>query len=621
MLVLLAHAGVPGFTAGFVGVDMFFVISGYLITQLIQRELAATGRLNYFAFYARRVKRLLPAFATMLVVVALACQVALTVELQAEAAQAGFWASLWLSNIHFATARLEYFDDAAQQNVFTHTWSLGVEEQFYLVWPLLLVAIFRKWHGWTATWIAVIGLASFALCLWAALRDANAAYYLMPTRLWQLAAGAWAGIVVWRKERWSLYGLGIAILMLWLLDESKAYPSMWAILPVASTMLLLQQDSGSGWGSLWLGSAPLRFVGRISYSLYLWHWPILVLGGIVWPLGGWSAVAIAVLASIMVATLSERWVERPIRHAGFPDQRVLAVGLLVTLAIVVMMGLWQASTWSRDHGLITRQGEAEDANLLAGRITVPEVYKTRGFDQNYESDEFMPLLLTESQPKGAKRVLLAGDSILMQWEPAFSRIARQRGWALVAATKSACPMLDVRYVNERIKRRYVECERWRDALVAHVGLTKPDILIIGSASTYPFDDAAWVTGTRSLLSKLVTSAGKIVILAPPPLLPFRPLDCVVAQGEVTSGELEAEGCSAPLEDARQERVARLLVQATRGMPNVVVVTLDEVVCPDGECWAVTDGDLVFRDTVHLNADFVAERHAEVSSLLVRSGIR
>ena len=620
LLVLLAHAGVPGFSAGFVGVDIFFVISGYLITRLLKHELDAAGRLDLMAFYARRIKRLMPAMFVMLLMVATASQLLLPSPLQLQQATAGYWASLWSSNLYFAFSQLDYFDDSAQRNVFTHSWSLGVEEQFYLVWPLFLALLWWRRVG-AAWWIAAVAVASFAFCLWLAAHDANAAYYLMPTRLWQLAVGAWVGVVSWRRAPWGWFGLVCGVLMVLLIGGGTAYPSPWALLPVACAALMLQADPRADRLLLRVvASQPLRYIGRISYSLYLWHWPLLACLSLLWPAHGWWPTAVAIAFSVVVATASERWVERPFRHAAWADRWVVIGGLSATLVLLAVMALWQSGVSAKVNA---RAGSAvhEAADPLADWVSLPEIYRQEGFDDYYLSDRFVPVVAVENGAGAGSKVVLAGDSILMQWEPAVSAISRQNGWHLVAATKSACPMLDASYVNGRIKRRFVECERWRESLVAYLKATTPDILIMGSASTYDFDDVTWETSTRNFLIRIQNSVGRIVILAPPPRMPFNPLHCVLAEGVVTQESIHVDGCSASLAKARQTRIAGLLVQATKGVANASVLSLDEIVCPDGECAAVRDGQVVFRDIHHLNAAFVAARSGDLAQLLAREGLQ
>lgn len=611
LLVLLAHAGVPGFSGGFVGVDIFFVISGYLITRMLRLELDRAGRLDFTAFYARRIRRLLPALLLMLAAVAVACQWLLPGKQQVQHANAGYWATLWASNVYFALAQIDYFGDDTVRNIFTHTWSLGVEEQFYLLWPLLLTLFWRR-RRWFVWWVMGIGAASFLACIWVATRDANAAYYLMPTRLWQLAAGALVGMVGSRAGPWTALGLASCPLMLLSIDGQTPYPSPWALMPVLGAVLVLLGDpSKPGFAARLIANAPIRFIGRISYSLYLWHWPILVLTAMWWPRGGWWSITFGVVLSFVIGAISERWIERPFRRGNWKNQGVIVVGLFATLVLMSIMEFWQSRARLAHQAL----------HLLTAKISLPTLYEVRGFDDYYSSSRFLPVVAVGGGRGVGTHVLLAGDSILMQWEPAVSEIARDRGWRLVAATKSACPMLDASYVNSRIRRRFVECERWREALIAHVQATKPELLILGSAANYPFDDATWVNGTRALLSRVRGAVGQIVLFAPTPMLPFRPLDCVRASGGVVDGRLQAPDCAVPLSQARQDRVASLLREAAKGMPNVKVMTLDDLVCPAGQCAAVNDGQIVFRDEVHLNAPFVLDRQAPISSLFDSAGIR
>lgn len=620
LLVLFAHAGVPGFSGGFVGVDIFFVISGYLITRLLRDELDGTGRVDFAVFYARRIKRLLPALFMMLVLVALASQVLLPADLQLQQAKSAYWASLWSSNFQFAFARIDYFDDAAHRNVFTHTWSLGVEEQFYLLWPVLLVVFWRR-RRILAACIAAVGVSSLLCCLWLATRDASAAYYLMPTRLWQLAAGGWAGIVGAIGGFRALLGLVIGGISLMGIDQDTTYPSLWALLPVTAAVLLLRGISPAA-GLLFrlMTNAPIRYVGRISYSLYLWHWPILVLTSLASPRGGWAATIAALLLSFSIAGLSERWIERPFRQAVWPKQRTIAGGLAVTLLLVLIMGYWKIMAGANAKAVAGLEGQRTQSGLLDGRISLPPIYGTAGFDDYYASDRFIPVVAADVAGVPDRHVLLAGDSILMQWEPAVSTIARDKRWRLVAATKSGCPMLDARHVNIRIKRRFVECERWREQLVTYIRSTKPEVLILGSAATYDFDDATWINGTRSFLTRIRGNVGRIVLFAPTPLLAFDPADCVLASGKLVKNQLQAPDCSTPLTESSRDREVRLLNEAVNGIPEVSVVKLDDLVCPGGRCDVVRNGQLVFRDPQHLNAPFVASQYANLARVLEGAGV-
>lgn len=382
LLVLLAHAGVPGFSGGFVGVDIFFVISGYLITRMLRLELDRAGRLDFTAFYARRIRRLLPALLLMLAAVAVACQWLLPGKQQVQHANAGYWATLWASNVYFALAQIDYFGDDTVRNIFTHTWSLGVEEQFYLLWPLLLTLFWRR-RRWFVWWVMGIGAASFLACIWVATRDANAAYYLMPTRLWQLAAGALVGMVGSRAGPWTALGLASCPLMLLSIDGQTPYPSPWALMPVLGAVLVLLGDpSKPGFAARLIANAPIRFIGRISYSLYLWHWPILVLTAMWWPRGGWWSITFGVVLSFVIGAISERWIERPFRRGNWKNQGVIVVGLFATLVLMSIMEFWQSRARLAHQAL----------HLLTAKISLPTLYEVRGFDDYYSSSRFLPVV-------------------------------------------------------------------------------------------------------------------------------------------------------------------------------------------------------------------------------------
>ena len=351
LLVVLFHAGLP-VPGGFVGVDVFFVISGFLITGLLLRERERSGSIDFLRFYARRVRRLLPAAAVVL----LAClPVAYllvapldrpSVTLDAVAA------ALSVANIRFALTTGDYFASIASPSPFLHFWSLGVEEQFYLVWPaLLLVASWRRPRVGAAIALSLVLVGS----LWASavVTDASPAwaFYVLPTRAWQLAAG---GLLAIGAPQLARVPAGIRVAVAWAgavllawsaftLDSSVAYPGLVAVMPTVAAAALIGASTGPG-PRLLLERAPVRFLGRISYSLYLWHWPILVLGALAAG-GALSVTGRLELAAVAVLVAAASWavVEEPFRR-GFRGlaarpARTLALGLTT---IVVVAGFASA---------------------------------------------------------------------------------------------------------------------------------------------------------------------------------------------------------------------------------------------------------------------------------------
>ncbi|HEX2755749.1 MAG TPA: acyltransferase family protein [Candidatus Limnocylindrales bacterium] len=353
LIVVLFHAGLAGVTGGFVGVDVFFVISGFLITGLLLREHERTGRIAFLAFYARRARRLLPAAVVVLIVTLIAAMNLVAPLDRPSVGLDGAAAALSLGNIRFALASGDYFANVAAPSPFLHFWSLAVEEQFYLVWPALILIVARGVHARRRVVLALLGLVMASFVGNVVLTDlaANWAFYSLPTRAWELGLGglvavvAGAGIVD-RAPRGlaSVFGwLGLAAILIatFSFDQAMAWPGSAALVPAVGAAVLVASGRGRLGPSLLLATAPLRFLGRISYSLYLVHWPILVLapfalGGQVDELGR----AGLVLLSVLAATLSWAVIETPFRgplpRLVSPPGRTVSVGLASILAVVVI---------------------------------------------------------------------------------------------------------------------------------------------------------------------------------------------------------------------------------------------------------------------------------------------
>lgn len=360
ILVLLYHAAVPGFSGGFVGVDVFFVVSGFLITGLIVRELRRTGTVSLPNFYARRARRLLPAAALALLVTMAASAVMLPPLRVPDVAGDAAAAALYVSNIRFALQATDYLQAELAPSPLLHFWSLGVEEQFYLFWPalLLLVATFRR--GGVRNLgpaIAVVAVLSLGLSIWLTGVSGPWAFFSLPTRAWELGLGALIAVSAARLAAiparlaavagWV--GLAMVVASAFVIDSSTPFPGTAAILPVAGTALVVV--AGLRWPatmpSRLLAVPPMRFFGRISYSLYLWHWPMIVLPAAALDAELPLAVRVALAAlTIPVAAASQRWVEDPIRHGrfvGLQTRRTLAMAGALTVSVAVIslgIGRW-----------------------------------------------------------------------------------------------------------------------------------------------------------------------------------------------------------------------------------------------------------------------------------------
>jgi len=613
LMVVLGHAGVFGFDGGFIGVDVFFVISGFLITGLLVRELRATSRVDFWAFYARRARRLLPPFAVMMLCVwVLLVHVAPGTDTLLQE-QSTWSAALWASNVYFALANFGYFESSARDSLFLHTWSLGVEEQFYLVWPALLAVAWRvsgrNPKALFAT-VAILAATGFVLSVAATWRWPVAAYYLMPFRLWELAVGGCCvflpDALAGRLARWRGGVVGAALLAGACVGMSErfAYPGAWAVLPVVGTALVLIGSTGILVHCL--ASDIMTAVGRVSYGWYLWHWPALALAHRIGR-DDPPALAMAVVGSFAIAVSSYALVERTTRRRAIANPRpVVLGGALASVVIAALPPAWHALA-----GLHTEATVAEAR--VRSMANMPQIYSMPGCDERYSSDRLVPCAVAGAE-EGRPVAIILGDSLGLHWLPALQNALAGRGWHVVALTKSACPMVDEPFFYERIHRTYTECESWRKAAVDYIRKARPGLVVIGSAGSYPFTPEQWTDGSRRLIQGLRAGAAEVVVLAPSPRLPFDGPSCVIRNFDALRNGAR-DRCTARLPDIEDSTVIRALGRSAEGMPGVVVVNLNDIACPRGVCSAWVAGELAYRDAQHLNASYVLGLAAAVGERL------
>ncbi|HET9391137.1 MAG TPA: acyltransferase family protein [Steroidobacteraceae bacterium] len=435
-LVVLFHA-FPGVrSGGFVGVDVFFVISGYLITGIVLGSLDA-GKFDLRVFYQRRVRRILPA---LLIVLAACCAFGWLTLLPSELKWLGStlsWCASFLANMFFATRSGGYFEPANESNPLLHLWSLGVEEQFYLAWPLLMM-LAGRYRVVLPTLLAVVA-SSFAISLWGAWYDPAKHFYLPTARAWELAVGGLLACVGTSQGRlaWRAAGpvscAGLVLIgaggVLWQADEPV--PGSWSLLPTAGATLLIWAGP-SGFVNRWLLSRrPMIWIGQISYPLYLWHWPIfsfayIFLGRAPAPLESACAVVVAVAA----AAATYRFVELPVRHGRFGGKA--AFTLLAGLACFAFLGVALQNEW------------------IPARLSGPLAAKWDDAvtDWHYpgegEVDPRSGLAMLTVSSHRALKVVFVGDSHIQQYWPRVDRVIRYRPAAArtaVFASHSACPPL------------------------------------------------------------------------------------------------------------------------------------------------------------------------------------
>lgn len=606
ILVVAAHFELPGFAGGFIGVDIFFVISGYLITSLLWRERQETGHIRLLRFYVNRLRRLLPALVVMLVVSSFAAWWFVPGSQHPVQSEAAAAAVLWASNLLFAFSSIDYFAEATSSNAFLHTWSLGVEEQFYLLWPLLLLLLAYRSQQYTKrlTWfLVVVASVSLLVCLQLAQSHPIQAFYLMPTRAWQFAAGA----LVWVASRHTpptkaqarlASGIGMLLLLVGLvyIGETTVYPSWWALLPTGAASALLWSGRYSEKFGLTavLSVGPMQALGRLSYTWYLWHWPVLVIGEHLAPIKGDAVhTAVAIFLSLALAVMTHYGVENPIRFgrpAKYRDRWQLGIALTFMVLVSALMLRWSNSSHA--------QLEQKTDFFAQIKRDIPVIYND-GCDDYYHSDALK--ICRYGNLQASNTVVLLGDSIGAQWFNAIESTFDPQSWQVVVLTKSSCPMVDEPYFLTRIGREYTECSTWRNRAIAWLQTQRVHHLFIGGSANRNFSPQQWMDGTRRILEQLATHAEHVHLMEPTPALTFDGPDCLKARG--------LENCLSPAANPKLTVASQALQHSLREFSNVHWLKTMEWVCPRGQCHAMRtiDGQdvAIFRDSQHITASFAA----------------
>lgn len=503
--VLLGHADIRGFAGGYVGVDVFFVISGYLITGILFRDLEI-GRHSISEFYRRRVLRLFPVvFAVLAASAALSCALLLPTELVGFAKSMAA-ATLFSSNVLFGIES-GYFDSASTFKPLLHTWSLAVEEQFYILWPLLLAAVGTHDRRRVTFAIAVVCVLSFAASVVMVRSDPAAAFYLLPTRAWELGIGGLLALVGnpvrarWANEAMGALGLLAILAAIVLYDTATVFPGPAALLPCVGTVMILAAGVHGSRTSSLLSIRPAVAIGLISYSLYMWHWPIIVFTKIYFlELVLDPALQVGVLAaSFAVAMLSYRFVERPFRRdvRHWRTRRVLLGG---AAAIAVLLGVAAAIYASR--GLPERY--SPDQQTIAAYLN-RDVERQFGRGTCFLVDSGATLDPSCLRPDGSNpTVLLAGDSHAAHLSPGLAHLAGNR-YDILQATIAGCrPFLDG-------DRRSACQDVFGDLFQTWIPENRPSLIVLA---------ARWQEGEADLLARLLASpqmrGRRVVVVGPIP---------------------------------------------------------------------------------------------------------
>ncbi|RPF20138.1 acyltransferase family protein [Myceligenerans xiligouense] len=637
-LVLLYHAGWGIVSGGFIGVDVFFVLSGFLITGLLIREVERTGRISLKEFYARRAKRLLPAAALVLAVSALVTWLTGSVVEWATFGGDIVAAAIYLVNWRLAERSVDYLAEGTSQSPVQHFWSLAVEEQFYIVWPLVLLAVVLivrrtgiRLRPAMATGLALVAIPSL---VWSVVATANLpaeAFFVTTTRLWELAIGAfvavgaplWAKVPVLAARILGWAGMAVIAACALVLDETAAWPGSLALLPTLATAAVVVSGS-NGHAPRLLSARGMVWIGGLSYSLYLWHWPLLI--GATNLLGGIDAITgtLVVIGAILPAWLSLRLVENPIRRAPALARsagRTLVMGLVLTLVGVlagfalvrgvpqvetVAEGEVQGAAVLRQDGDGSRSGieitdsvEAMTPQPVAAVDDVPSAYD-RGCQVS--QDAVVPDYCEYGDPEGGRLVVLAGDSKALQWVDALDRIAKDEGWRLLVATKSSCGLYDAIPATEG--PAYEACQQYNTALLGELVEMKPAAVIVSQRHSLAIDPVtgepsrqAMVEGTARAWKTLVGAGIEVTTILD------NPVPVGVAGGGVYKCVAEnldtLTACSFDRAEAVESSGAPAQKAAAARVPEVKAVTVVDLFCDEKRCPAVIGNVLVYRQGSHV----------------------
>jgi peptidoglycan/LPS O-acetylase OafA/YrhL len=632
-LVVLYHAGLPGLGGGYIGVDVFFVISGFLITNHLLADLFRSGKIGFASFYAKRARRILP--ASLLVVVLTASASLLWIApLQLKAVfQDAAATALYVPNMLFAVQNTDYLSDQTP-SLFQHYWSLGVEEQFYIVWPALIGAGFvlvRRSERGLFWGLAALVVISFAAGAYVTTVAQPWAFFSLPTRAWELGVGGLLAFGV-RSPRWrpspavarlgGWFGLSALVAAGFLYTDATVFPGLAAIGPVIASAAVIYFGNWRSRGdpSVLLSLRGIVFIGTISYSLYLVHWPALVIpaqaGGVDRELPTWLTLVIAV-ACVPIAWALYRWVERPAQK--WPSLTALrpratlfaAVGaslLICAISAAAIYGTARMDLATSDaapspafssppsytpfvpSNLSPKLRQAAESN--------PEVYSN-----GCHLDE------ATVEPKGcefgdnaaAPLVELFGDSHAAQWFPALSALAENGSIRLRVDTKSSCP--SVRIPKLKDGEPYVTCDAWRASVIDELTSLQPDVVVLANyARSAGFTQGkgfatAWGDGLQATIDALPVAA-EVYVLADSPTLPFVPAVCLSANVSA------AYACGAPRAIAVSTELNDV-ESAAASAAGARYVDMTAFICSTDVCNPITGNVLIYRDSNHLTTQFTA----------------
>jgi peptidoglycan/LPS O-acetylase OafA/YrhL len=591
--VLIFHAFPSLIPGGFVGVDVFFVISGFLISGIIFKELDA-GSFSFANFYARRVKRIFPALITVLISSYAFGWFFLFNEDFRRLGSHIFRATLFLSNF-ILWREAGYFDNAAETKPLLHLWSLGIEEQFYIVWPVILW-VFWRFKAIRLPLIALLTIGSFAWNIYQSQVDLTHDFYSPLTRFWELSAGAWLAFHASRRSQApksanviSAIAVAVFLAAVYVIDSKKEFPGGWALMPVIGALLLIYAGPGALFNKVLFSNPAMVWVGAISYPLYLWHWPALAFARIVE--GATPSVSIrlgAVVLSVFLAWVTFVFIEKPLR---FGWKSALRTPLLVlTMALVGYVGL-----------SCKNAGGYPDRPIMQARVQANEGDIGHEAFHAYYAAHFFPCSDARVQAKSEKWGDLVRCFQTKRDQPLdLVLIGDSHAEHLLLGLSEALPHLNIA-VYPRSELPFTSSSEYTEIFES---LTKDShikhVLLTSMWAVAPLSSEERVAFESNLTTtiELLTSAGKNVVLTTDtPKFGFDPQRCKFSHP--LSGQ---SNCDESNESYRrvQSSYVPLFESLTTRSSHVSLIHFDDLFCDESVCRMSKDGRILFRDNNHVN---------------------
>ncbi len=620
-LVVLFHAGVPGFGGGYVGVDVFFVLSGFLITRGLQIEAETTGKINIVRFWLRRARRLLPAAGAMIAGVTIVQLIVRSPLVWDDALREALAAATYWSNEQAADISGGYFGARVEDRALLHTWSLSVEEQFYLVWPLVFAGLVAAKIRAKIQMAVVIGLIALSSARSEQLgyNDDAGAYFESFSRAWEFLVGAiialaWEQLTRYPKKlgfakataRGGSRGLAATIGVSVIVGSAATFDSVvrfpWplAAVPVVATgvVLVAQVDESQSIGRL-LALPMMQLIGRVSYSWYLWHWPVLVLGREVVGREDWPTSLLLVGASFLVAVLSYRVIEMPFRttpQTPLSREALIAFVLPVGVTLLVIAGgfLYRSRVFTNPlvaEAAIAAKGWPEHL----GGCYQPDL---PGFEQR----------CVFGSANGEATILVIGDSHAAHWMPTFDAIGDSNNLRVVALQVGSCPLLAAEPLGPEVG----PCGDLRDSLANSIEGFEPDLVVASASESYvdrvDSEIAAWRDGHRNLATQLGKADISFLVLHDIARWESDPLECLLRDDDCGLDRATVEAHREPIYTAERQA----LLQAGHGQ---AVDPLD-FLCQPTTCEPQdADGVIIMQDSHHLTRDYARSLAPELEPVV------